>query len=251
MEVALAVILGAVFGSFFNVLIYRLPRDMSIVRPGSHCPGCKREIPFYRNIPLVSYALLAGKSACCKTRIPFRYFLVELFSALTFLWCFQEFGLTLHGLFTLLFLSLNLVLFFTDLETFTVPDQLSLGGGALFLGYSFFHPGISPLNAFLTAFTAAGIFFLLYFFYLKVRKIEAMGGGDIKMMIMLGAFLGFRKLLLTILLASLLGLTAAAFLIIFRKKDLKTAVPYVTFLALASYITVIFGDRIGGLFYYY
>jgi len=242
MEITFSVILGVIFGSFFNVLIYRLPRDLSIVRPRSFCPHCNQPIPFYHNFPLLSYILLRGKSSCCQKRIPFRYFLVELLTSLTFLYTYLRFGLTVYGIFNLIFLCINLLIIFSDLETMIIPDQLSIGGTILFLIYSFFHPLITPLNAFLTACGAALIFYLLFVIYLKIKKIEALGGGDIKMVAFLGAFLGAEKLLLTVLFASLLGLVAAIVLIIFKKKNLQTALPFGSFLGTAAYLIVIFGN---------
>jgi len=247
MEEILIILMGLIIGSFLNVVIHRLPLGQSIVKPGSHCPRCQRPIPFYDNIPVVSYLLLGGKCRGCRQPISPRYPLVEMLTGLCFWLSYLTFGPSLHTAFTILFLCLLIALAFIDLQHMILPDSLTLGGALVFLGYAFVHPWISAQDAILSALTAAALFAGLYFFYLKVRKIEGLGFGDIKMMLLLGLFLGHRMLIVAILVASFSGLLAGFFFILFKKKDLKFALPFGTFLSLGSMIAVFWGDSILGL----
>jgi leader peptidase (prepilin peptidase)/N-methyltransferase len=137
-----------------------------------------------------------------------------------------------------------MVLAIIDFKHMILPDELTIGGGVLFLTYSFFNPIITYKNAFISAFGSALIFAFLYFFYLKVRKIEGLGFGDVKMMVLLGAFLGIHKLLIAVFLASLSGIIIGFIFIIFKGKDLKTKLPFGTFLGFGTYISVFWGDNI-------
>lgn len=242
----IAVILGFIFGSFLNVVIHRLPLGKSIVTPGSHCPSCEKPIRFYDNIPVLSYIILGGKCRSCKSMISIRYPLVELFTAFSF-WLSHLYYydvVPLHAAFTALFLCLLLVLALIDYDHQILPNELTLGGAVVFLAYAFFNPLVKPLDAFATAFGSAAIFTGIYFFYLKVRKIEGMGQGDIKMMMLLGAFLGVHRLVIAILFASISGLIVGLFFIIFKGKDFKMKLPFGTFLSLGSYISLFWGDRV-------
>lgn len=239
------ILLGLVVGSFINVVIHRLPLEQSIVYPRSHCPRCHTIIKFYDNFPVFSYLFLGGRCRHCKSEISVRYPLVEIFTAFTFWLSFQFYGhLPLYAASTTIFLCILIVLALIDLRYMILPDELTLGGAVLFLGYSFFNPAISVVNAFATAFTGALVFAGVYFFYLRVRKIEGLGHGDIKMMLLLGAFLGAQKLIVGVLLASFSGLFVGLYFIIFRRQNLKLALPYGTFLAIGSYVSLFWGDHI-------
>lgn len=232
-------------GSFLNVVIHRLPLGKSIVLPRSFCPVCQQPILFYDNIPVISFFVLLGRCRKCKSNISFQYPLVEAFTAFSFWLVFHVYGdSVLYAVFTILFLCFMIALALIDLRHMILPDQLTLSGGLIFLLFSFFNPEIAFWDAFATAFGAFLIFSGLYFFYLKVRKIEGLGFGDVKMMILLGAFLGSKKLLVAILLGSLFGLVVGGFLVIFKKKSLKLQLPFGTFLSLGSYISVFWGTDI-------
>lgn len=245
MEEIIAIILGLIFGSFLNVVIYRLPLEKSIVKPGSYCPGCGVPIKFYDNIPVLSYFLLAGKCRRCKGEISLRYPMVEIFTALTFWLSYFYFGVDLvYAAFTCLFLCLLITLALIDLWHMILPDELTLGGAVVFLIYSFFNPRLTAVDAFATAFGAALVLLGLYYFYLKVKKIEGLGFGDIKMVLLLGAFLGLDRMLVAIIIASLSGLLVGLFFIIFKGKDLKLKLPFGTFLGIGSYVSVFWGPQI-------
>lgn len=244
MEEVFLILLGLIIGSFLNVLIYRMPIGKSIVKPRSYCPQCKKPIKFYDNIPVISFIILEGKCRGCKAKISLQYPLVEIFTAFTF-WISYSFYFSIspiYTLFTIIFLCIMVVLAIIDFKHMILPDELTIGGGVLFLIYSFFNPLITYKDAFISAFGSALVFTLLYFFYLKVRKIEGLGFGDVKMMILLGAFLGVNRLLIALLLASLSGVIVGFIFIIFKGKDLKTKLPFGTFLGLGAYVSVFWGD---------
>ncbi|MGD0568619.1 MAG: prepilin peptidase [Candidatus Sulfotelmatobacter sp.] len=222
-------VLGLAFGSFLNVCIYRLPLDLSVVTPRSACPGCKKAIAFYDNVPVVSWLLLRGRCRHCRARISSRYLFVELLTAFFFLGSYAYFGLTLATLKYCAFGFLLLGLIFTDAETKLLPDKLTLPGLALGVLFSLlvpvhdlasqFLPGVVdlPLNAelashlfslldsLLGAALGASFIYGAGAVYLRWRGAEGMGFGDVKLMAMVGAFLGMKLTILTIFAASLVG----------------------------------------------
>jgi len=245
MEEIILVVLGLILGSFLNVVIYRLPLEKSIIKPRSSCPSCGKIIRFYDNIPIFSYIFLAGKCRQCKSRISVIYPLVEALTGLSFWLSWIYFGNTpIYAGFVILFVCILLVLAMIDYIHMILPLELTIGGAVVFLIYSFFNPFLTPIDAFSTAILAALAFAGLYFFYLKVRKLEGLGQGDIWMMLLLGSFLGIHKLVIALLLASFSGLIVGLFFIIFQKKDLKMPLPFGTFLSLGSYISLFWGDNI-------
>ena len=245
MEEIIIIVTGLIFGSFLNVVIHRLPLEQSIVKPRSFCPSCGKTIKAYDNIPVLSYLLLRGRCRDCRTPVSLRYPLVEIFTAFTFWYSYRlsEYGI-IHLIFTLIFLMVLIALCLIDLEHMILPDELTLGGSALFLAYSFFNPEVRTIDGVLTAFGVTLIFTGIYIFYIKVRKIEGLGQGDIKMVFFLGVFLGIKKLIVTILLASVSGLAVGIIIIIIKRKDFKYALPFGTFLSIAGYISYFFGEKI-------
>ncbi|MCP5052718.1 MAG: prepilin peptidase [bacterium] len=245
MEEIILIVLGLIVGSFLNVLIHRLPLEESIVKPGSHCPSCKTPIRFYDNIPVISYLLLGGKCRSCKIRVSLLYPGVEAFTAFSFWLCYARFGPDLVYVgFSALFICLLITLALIDYEHMILPLELTIGGAVVFLVYSFFNPALTPVDVFASAVGGALTFAAIYVFYIKVRKIEGLGQGDIWMMLLLGAFLGINKLVTSILISSLTGALVGIFLIIFQKKNLKLALPFGTFLSLGSYIALFWGIEI-------
>jgi len=244
-EEIVIICLGLIFGSFLNVVIHRLPLEQSIVKPRSFCPRCGKSVRAYDNIPVLSYLILLGKCRDCRTPIPVKYPLVEIFTGFTFWYAYRaaEFGIV-HLVFTTLFLMILIALCLIDLEHMILPDELTLGGSALFLVYSFFNPEVGTVAALLTAFGVTLCFTAIYIFYIKIRKIEGLGQGDIKMVFLLGIFLGPHKLIVTVLLASISGLAVGILIIIIRKKDFKYALPFGTFLSAGGYIATFYGDEI-------
>lgn len=222
-------VLGLAFGSFLNVCIYRLPLGLSVVRPGSACPHCKRPIAFYDNIPVLSWLILKGRCRNCQAGISPRYLLVEVLTGLLFVACYWHFGWTLSTLKYCVFSFLLLGLIFTDAETKLLPDKMTLPGLALGVLFSMivpvndlasqFLPGImnlpfsgnisaqivSLLDSLLGAIVGASFIYGAGAIYLRWRKTEGMGFGDVKLMAMVGAFLGMKLTVFTIFTASLAG----------------------------------------------
>jgi leader peptidase (prepilin peptidase)/N-methyltransferase len=222
-------VMGLAFGSFLNVCIYRMPLGLSVVTPRSACPGCKQPIAFYDNMPVLSWLILRGRCRQCKTKISPRYLMIELLTGLMFLACFGYFGLTLSTLKYCAFSFLLLGLIFTDAETKLLPDKLTLPGLALGLIFSLlvpvndlasqFLPGmvnlpfsgdismhlLSLLDSLLGAALGASFIYGAGAAYLRWRGTEGMGFGDVKLMAMVGAFLGMKLTIFTIFTASLAG----------------------------------------------
>src|SRR5258708_16271784 len=222
-------LLGLAFGSFRNVCIYRLPLGLSVVKPRSACPGCTRPIAFYDNIPLLSWLILRGRCRQCKTRISPRYLFVELLTGTLFLACYWYFGLTLATLKYCAFAFLLLGLIFTDAETKLLPDRMTLPGLVLGLLFSLVVPAndlasqfvpvavnlplsgelsarlLSLLDSLLGVAVGASFIYGAGAIYLRWRGAEGMGFGDVKLMAMVGAFLGIKLTVFTIFTASLAG----------------------------------------------
>ncbi len=244
METTLSVIFGLIIGSFLNVVIHRLPLGENVVFPPSHCPRCRTAIPFYDNIPLLSYLFLLGKCRSCRGRISPQYPLVEAFCAFSFWLVVHSYGLTLQAAASAVFICLLVALAAIDIRHMILPNELTISGAVFFFIYSFFNPAVGQLDAVLSGLGGALFFAGLYYFYLKIRKIEGLGFGDIKMALFMGFFLGLRRLAVAIFLASLFGLLVGIFLIIFKKKNLKLALPFGPFLSLGSFLSMFWGDAI-------
>ena len=260
-ELVLAVIagiFGALIGSFLNVCVYRLPRNESVVHPRSRCPRCGTTVVWYDNIPVISWLGLAGKCRTCKNPISIQYPIVEAVVALAWAGAFWFLGFTALALSAALFITLLIGILLTDAQHFIIPDEMSLGGLAAGLVLSFFTP-IGWKAALIGA--VAG--YLLLWVVKTVgdlalkqgwiggqeikdalgedEPVTAMGGGDLKMMAMIGAFLGWRGVLLTVFLGALTGsLIYLPFL--FRKT--KPLVPFGIYLALGAFVTLVAGDRL-------
>ena len=240
---------GLILGSFYNVVIHRLPAGQSVVHPRSHCPACGNPISWWQNIPVLSFLLLRGRCGHCRCRISWRYTLVEALTAALFLLAWNRYqDLPLHAAATALFFSLLLILALIDLDHMILPDLLTLGGSLCFALYLPFHPLLSWQEGALAALAGVLIFLALYVFYLKIRKMEGMGLGDVKMVLLLGLFLGPQKLSLAILLASFSGMLVGLWFILVRRKTLQFALPYGTFLSLGSVLSLLFGDALHAWF---
>lgn len=237
---AYAALVGACVGSFLNVCIYRWPEGLSVVRPRSRCPSCETPIRARDNIPVLGWLLLRGKCHACGARISIQYPLIELTTASLWVAAVLRHGASWQALSSALFFTLLLGIALTDARTYIIPDQFTLGGLVLGLALSFAPGGISPLQSVL----GAGLGFLLLWLIAVLGEAlfrkPAMGGGDIKMMAMVGAFLGPPGVLLTIFLGALAGS------VIFGPISLKTGklVPFGIFLALGAGITEPWGQSI-------
>ncbi|MBF0215570.1 MAG: prepilin peptidase [Candidatus Omnitrophica bacterium] len=245
---AFVFITGAAFGSFFNVVIYRLPRGLSIVWPNSFCPACEKPIKPWDNIPLVSYLLLRGKCRTCGARIPVRYFIVEFLTAALSLVLLYKYSLSVNYLVHIFLVYLLLVISFIDIDHMLIPDIISLPGIPVGILFSCFFPegafGFSLdglKGSLLGVLAGGGSIYLMGVFGSMVFRKEAMGGGDVKLMGMIGAFMGWKYALLAFFIAPFLGLVSGVYVLV-KKKD--TVIPYGPYLSLAAVISMLYGDKI-------
>ncbi|HUL22666.1 MAG TPA: prepilin peptidase [Thermodesulfobacteriota bacterium] len=239
-----AIILGALVGSFLNVCICRLPKEESIIWPGSHCPHCKKPIKPYDNIPVVSYILLKGKCRSCHRPISFQYPLVEGIGAFSSLVLFMRFGPSLSYLFYFLFVASLIVITVIDLYHQIIPDVISLPGIGVGLLASVMIPQITLSNSFTGILFGSGSLFLVSAYYEWLRKKEGMGLGDAKLLAMIGAFLGWKAVILTILLGSLVGSIIGVLVMVLRGKDFKYAIPFGPFLSFGALIALFYQNEI-------
>ncbi|BCR04677.1 type 4 prepilin-like proteins leader peptide-processing enzyme [Desulfuromonas versatilis] len=236
--------LGACIGSFLNVCIYRIPAGESIVSPPSRCPNCGAGIRWYQNIPILSYLLLGGKCASCKVRISPRYPLVEALTGLLFVLVLYYFGISWATPVYWLFVATLVVITFIDLDHQIIPDVISLPGIPIGFACSFAIPWISWSDSLLGILIGGGSLFLVAFVYELLTKKEGMGGGDIKLLAMLGAFLGWKAVLPIIFISSLLGSLVGVPVMLLKKADSKLAIPFGPFLAAGALIFLFWGRAI-------
>ena len=255
MEAILALVFGLLIGSFLNVCIHRWPRDFSVVRPRSHCPECEKAIAWYDNIPVVSYLALRGRCRHCGTRISWRYPVVELLTGLLFFYFVWQLGVTPAALKMCVFSAMLVALIFSDLETRILPDELTLGGTLVGLLFAIFVPVPESIVQAMLWFTgmqlsgrahwlvesAAGaavpalLLWAAGWFYERVRHREGLGFGDVKLIAMVGSFLGLSGALLTLAGGSLAGLVIGYAYIRATRKDPSTyELPLGTFLSIAA-----------------
>ncbi len=232
-------VIGAVLGSFYNVIIYRLPRGMSIVKPSSHCPACGTPIRWYNNIPIVSYLLLKGRCAYCGASIPLRYPLVELSSGSLAVLCALKWQEPISALVFYVFFSILLVASLIDWDTFTLPDSLTLGGLAFGLISSLFREDFSFVDSLVGSLSGAVPFLLIYLYYVKLRRFEGLGFGDVKLMAFIGSVGGVWAVAYGVFIGSVLGLLYALPLVI-KNRSFQFAVPYGPFLSLGCFLGLIF-----------
>ncbi len=243
-KIILIAVIGLIWGSFLNVVIYRRPHRMSLIKPPSSCPQCQARIKAYDNIPLVSYILLGGKCRHCQAKIPLSYPLVEFLTPLSFLLLYNQFSLSFHFFASALFVSALVALGFIDFFHQILPDEITLPATAMAIIYSLFRPDFSLSQALIGSVVGAGILLLIYSAYYLLRKKEGLGLGDVTMMLMIGAFLGWRQTLFTLILASLLGALVGVIFILFKRKNLQYALPFGSFLAVAAFISLFWGEKI-------
>jgi leader peptidase (prepilin peptidase) / N-methyltransferase len=248
MEYTLVFILGAVIGSFLNVCIYRIPLSRSIVWPGSFCPFCERPIKWFHNIPLLSYVMLRGKCAYCARPIALRYFMVELFTALSGALLLYHFGMGPAFFVYAVFTCALIVVVGIDIEHQQIPDCISLPGicvgAALVTMFRLDGSGTygqALLNSGLGVLAGGGSMFLLGVTGELIFKKEALGGGDVKLMAMIGAFLGWKLVLVTFFLAPVLGSGVGIFMKVRFRREVIAYGPY---LSLAAIISLLYGDGI-------
>ena len=265
-EQILVFIFGSIIGSFLNVCIHRLPLEESIVKPGSHCCCCNKQIPWYDNIPFLSYLFLGGRCRFCKKKISSRYFLVELLTAIMFLVFFRLYGLSYSFFSYVIFTAGLIIATFVDIKHRIIPDEISLGGIVVGVIVNLVRPYIEhgsydllPVwDSLLGVVIGGGIIYLTGFFfdlvYFKILKrppiqgeTESMGGGDVKLLAMIGAFLGWKRALLTFFIAPFLGVFIGILNLITKKDH---TIPYGPFLSLGALISLFWMDKVISLIFF-
>ena len=237
-------ILGLIVGSFSNVCIYRIPRNESIIYPVSHCPKCYSKIKPFDNIPLLSFILLKGRCRNCKNKISIQYPTVELLTGLIYLIIYLIYGLSVQTLIYIILSSALIIIAFIDLKEQMVPDVISLPGIAIGCILSFFVSYISFISSALGVVVGGGIILIIGFAGSLIFKKEAMGGGDVKLAAMIGAFLGWRYIIISLFLGFFLGALTGIILIITKIKKREDAIPFGPFIVLGSFITLLCGEKI-------
>ncbi len=240
MSYTLAALFGLLIGSFLNVCICRLPKDESIVWPASHCTSCGRALAWYENIPVASFLALGGRCRTCRASISIQYPIVELLTALIVVGALAWYGLTPLFFLRAAFACAMLVLFVVDLQHQILPNEITLPGIVLGLAASvFLEPGWR--SALIGAVAGAGVLWLVGWTYERVRHQEGLGFGDVKMLGMIGAFLGWPLMLLTLVVASLAGSVVGLGLIAARRGDMGSKLPFGSFLAVGAIVAALAG----------
>jgi leader peptidase (prepilin peptidase)/N-methyltransferase len=258
-----AFLFGAVVGSFLNVCVFRIPLGKSLIAPFSHCPRCKSPIRAYDNIPILSFFLLGGRCRSCRAPISVRYPLIEAMMAVFSVFLLLKFGLSPSYLISFIFVASLVVVSFIDLDHRIIPDTISLSGIVVGLLASFVRPGgqndflvrfafrmvrgsikTATLDSLLGVFIGGGLLYAVAVLFYWVTKKEGMGGGDIKLLAMIGAFLGWSSTLFTIMASSLIGSIVGVSLMFAKGVDGKYAIPFGPFLSMGAVIYLFFGREI-------
>lgn len=240
--------IGACFGSFANVVIYRLPLDKSVVAPRSACPGCGYQIPWHDNIPILSWLLLRAKCRNCKILISWRYPLVELLMAVLFCGLYFWIGPSWTLLEYLLFAFALVAASFIDFDHMILPDEFTLSGIVIGLLGAALNPERDFLPALLGVLFGGGFLWAIAAIYTAIRKQDGMGGGDIKLLAWIGAVLGWTAIPFVVLTASLFGTLVGVFVMAKTNGDLKTAIPFGPYLAMGALLYIFGGAELGSLY---
>lgn len=244
-QLILAAVFGIMVGSFLNVVIVRLPKEKaSIVFPASHCPQCQHPLAWYENIPVLSYLALRGRCRSCKCLIPLQYPLVEVAMAVLSTLVYYRFGLSFELFLYGIFCAALLVIIFIDIHHQIIPDSISLPGIILGFAGSFFNESVTWQQSALGLFFGGGLLFAVAFGYSALTKREGMGGGDIKLLAMIGAFLGWQSLLFVIFASSVTGSLVGVAAMFKQKKGGQTRIPFGPFLAIAAIVYLLFQQDI-------
>jgi leader peptidase (prepilin peptidase) / N-methyltransferase len=243
-----ALVLGLVLGSFYTVCVHRYISGTSIVWPGSHCPHCSHKLAWWENIPLLSFMALRGRCRSCRTPISLRYPVIEAISGLWTLALAVKFGPSLPFAVYLAFGGVFIVASFIDFELFILPDVLTLPGALLAFASAVLLLGMDWQSSLLGALFGAGLFLLVQKGYYLVKRMEGLGTGDIKLMLLIGALLGWQHLPVMIFLAATTGLVASLFYLRLEgARGMKTAIPFGPFLCLGAMLTILAGERLMAL----
>lgn len=236
--------LGLILGSYLNVVIYRLPRRLSTVMPRSRCPRCRAAIPPWDNIPLLSYLWLRGKCRRCGFAIPWRYPAIEVATGAGFVVVYQVFGWTTDSVVAAFFLAAMIVLAMIDLEHYILPDVITLPGIVLGLALQPWIHWTSLQDALIGAILGAGVLYGVAWIWFVWKGVWGMGLGDVKMLAMVGAFLGWKGVVMTLFLASVTGSLVGALLIVLGRLQLQSKLPFGVFLAAAAVMALFYGQRL-------
>lgn len=243
---------GAIVGSFLNVVILRLPNEEeSIAFPASHCTSCLAELHWYENIPIFSYLALRGKCSHCKAKISFQYPLVELTMALLSAALVQQFGLSITTAGYFLFCAALLAIIWIDIHHQIIPDVISLPGIVIGLAFSLLTPALNWRSSLIGVLAGGGILYAIALLYFMLRKMDGMGGGDIKLLAMIGAFLGWQSLPFIIFASSLSGSIVGLLAMVKQKKGGQTRIPFGPFLSIAALCYLFFSDKVNMLYQLY
>jgi leader peptidase (prepilin peptidase) / N-methyltransferase len=245
-HIAIAFMLGACIGSFLNVCIYRIPAALSIVHPGSRCPVCKTPIAFYDNIPIVSYLLLGARCRHCRTRIALRYPSIELLTGLCAVASVQGFGFDLQGLAIFAFIATLIVITFIDLDHRIIPDVISLPGIPIAFVIAFAVPAFSWQTRLIGIIAGGGSLWAVAWGYQRMTGREGMGGGDIKLLAMIGAMIGWHGVLFTLFAASAMGTLVGIGAMLASGKGMRLAIPFGPFLAAGAILYLFAGPMLIG-----
>ena len=246
-QVVLLIYIGAVgliLGSYLNVVIYRLPRRLSTVFPRSRCPRCRTPIKAYDNIPVLSYLILRGRCRSCGLRIPWKYPVIEALNGAMFVAVYLRFGVSWEGVIAEGFCSLMLVLAMIDLEHYILPDVLTLPGIAIGLLLQPLIPQVSWVEAAIGVLLGGGLLYAVAWGWYLVKGICGMGMGDVKMLAMIGAFLGWKGVVITLFLSSLVGSIVGAVLMLSGQMRLQSKLPFGFFLGFAAVGTLLYGPAL-------
>ncbi len=238
-------LMGAVVGSFLNVVVYRLPRGYALNIPSrSMCTSCNKQLQWFENIPLLSFIIQRGKCSKCGAAIGARYFLIELITSALFYAVYSHFGFTFNSLFYCAFVASLMAVTFIDIDFRIIPDEISIWGTVLALAASHWVEGLGLTAALIGAASASFLFWLMGFVYEKITGREGLGFGDVKLLAFIGASLGAKGAFGTVIVSSFVGSVFGIILMISQKKNLKMAVPYGPFLAIGALLFLFWGDSI-------
>jgi len=241
-------VIGSIVGSFYNVCIYRLPNDLDVVSKSSFCTSCKYKIPFYLNIPIISYILNFGKCKNCKNKISISYLVVEVLTASLFVYAYMLYGISFNSLAFIIFYSGLLIIFFTDLKYYLILDKITIPLSIVGLVFTFFN--FNPFDVDILSSLIGGavgylVIYIIRFLFFKIRKVEGMGLGDAKLFLMIGIWLGIKSIYLILASSALVGAIVGSLIIYFYKKDKDFQIPYGCFIVIASALY----PYLGSLFY--
>jgi leader peptidase (prepilin peptidase)/N-methyltransferase len=235
---------GAIIGSFLNVCIYRLPDGESVVFPASHCRACARALPWYENVPLLSYLLQRGRCRACGARFSSRYFWIELLTAMLAIALVYRFGVTITTVGYFVFIAALVAVTFIDLDHQIIPNVISLPGIVVGLVFSLISPTLTLWDSLLGVVAGAGVLLTVFWVYYLVTHQEGLGMGDPKLLAMIGAFLGWRAIGFTLFCASLVGSIIGVALMRYYHADRKMALPFGPFLAFGAICYLFFGEQL-------